>query len=78
MWIDTRTKDLIVYETNPGDVFVKKMTWVPERNGWVLFSEPPTQAELLLQFAQTQDQLDAAKDWNAGKLSYAEMRMRMG
>jgi len=45
MWIDTRSKDLIVYETNPGDVFVKKMTWVPERNGWVLFSVPPTHAQ---------------------------------
>lgn len=50
MWIDTRSKDLIVYETNPGDVFVKKMTWVPERNGWVLFSVPPTHNELLAQF----------------------------
>jgi hypothetical protein len=78
MWIDTRTNDLIVYETNPGDVFVKKMTWVPERNGWVLFHAPPSQAELLLQFAQNKDQLEAAKDWNAGNLDYAEMRIRMG
>jgi hypothetical protein len=78
MWIDNRSNDILVYETNPGDAFVKKMTWVPERNAWVLFYTPPSQAELLVDFAPTKDQLDAANDWNAGKMSYTEMRMRMG
>jgi hypothetical protein len=36
MWIDTRTKEIKVYETHPSDPWVKKMSWDPEKNAWVL------------------------------------------
>lgn len=37
MWIDTRGSDIKVYETQPADPFVKKMTWDPRERAWVLY-----------------------------------------
>lgn len=36
MWIDNRTNDIKVYEKASSDPFVKKMTWRPEENAWVV------------------------------------------
>jgi hypothetical protein len=75
MWIDLRSGDIKVYETQPVDPFIMKMTWVPQENAWVLFQTPPTLQPL--HFAQMLNdpvQTQAMKEFNAGKLSYAEMR----
>ena len=74
MWIDNRSATIKVYEKNPGDPYVKKLTWDPQENAWVLYSDLMNIAHKL----GDPDQTQAAKEWEAGKLSYAEMRMRMG
>lgn len=39
MWIDTRNGTIKVYEQQPTDPYVKKMTWNPRENAWCLFAE---------------------------------------
>ena len=46
MWIDNRTGDIKVYETQPADPYIKKMTWVPEEGAWVLFNPGPSQQRI--------------------------------
>ena len=76
MWVDTRNETIKVYEKQPTDPWVKKLTWVPQENAWCLIEDTP-----LMSIAKALGdpvQLQAAKDWEAGKLSYAEMRGLMG
>jgi hypothetical protein len=77
MWIDDRTADIKVYETNPGDPFIKKMTWIPENHAWVLFAK---KSDLMVVAEELGDpaQIQVCKDWEAGKMSYAEMRGLIG
>ena len=42
MWIDNRTGDIKVYETQPSDPYIKNMTWVPREGAWVLFNPGPS------------------------------------
>jgi hypothetical protein len=73
MWIDDRGSELLVYETQPADPFVKRMTWDPQRNCWVLFS-PSTIARSLGDPVQK----DAMDKFDSGEMSYAEMRALCG
>ena len=75
MWIDTRTDDIKVYEKQPSDPWVKKMTWVPEENAWVLFA-PVTP----VQIANTEfvHQAEIMRQFDKGEMNYAEMRMHCG
>lgn len=83
MWIDTRTKDLKVYETQPSDPWIKKMTWVPEENAWVLFETPVPVVEFADMMAAGGNpefvrQAEIIRKFSEGKMSYAEMRMHCG
>lgn len=69
MWIDTRTDTIKVYEMRPSDPWIKKMTWIPEENAWVLFPTPE------LSFQQ---QADIIRQFEAGTIDYATMRMHCG
>ena len=81
MWIDDRTSTIKVYEKNPGDPFVKKLTWDPQENAWVLFSTDIEKIykynEILGHCAQIVNdpvQTEAMAKFTEGKMSYAEMR----
>jgi hypothetical protein len=74
MWIDTRTGNIKVYEKPPTDPYVKRMTWVPEENAWVLFAPPELTIHDIAEFLGDPVQTQAIKDFEAGKLTYAEMR----
>lgn len=78
MWIDNRTSEIKVYEKQPSDPWVKKMTWSARNNAWVLYEEEKSDLIKIGEMLGDPEQLQAAKDWEAGKLSYLEMRMRMG
>jgi hypothetical protein len=81
MWIDNRTGTLKVYEKAPSDPFVKKMSWRPEENAWVL--ELP-EIEKIYNYDETLGhctqivndpvQTTAMAKFVEGKMSYAEMR----
>jgi len=81
MWIDTRTKEIKVYETHPSDPWVKKMSWDPEKNAWVL--PVPTVTEFADALASGGNpefvrQAEIIHQFADGKMSYAEMRMHCG
>lgn len=78
MWIDTRNGTIKVYEKQPSDPWVKKLTWISYENAWCLDAEPETPLMTIAKELGDPVQIKAAKDWEAGKLSYAEMRGLMG
>jgi hypothetical protein len=82
MWIDNRTQDIKVYETRPTDPYIKKMTWVPEENAWVLFSLP-TPVEYANYLASSGDpefvrQAKVMNSFGPDDFDYAKMRMNCG
>ena len=77
MWIDTRNGTIKVYETRPTDPWIKKLTWDPRENAWCLIGDD-TPLMTIAKGLGDPVQLQAAKDWEAGKMSYAAMRGLMG
>ena len=85
MWIDNRTQIIKVYEKAPSDPFVKKMTWRPEENAWVIEA---TDIEKIYNYDKTLGhcsqivndpvQTAAMAKFVEGKMSYAEMRSLCG
>lgn len=74
MWIDNRTDSIKVYEKAPSDPFVKKMTWRPEENAWVI---DKTLSECV-QIVNDPVQTAAMAKFVDGNMSYAEMRSLCG
>jgi hypothetical protein len=81
MWIDTRTNYIKVYESSPSDPFVKKMTWDPQENAWVLMKTDyekiatidPMLAACAVMLGDPV-QTEAMAKFAEGNMSYAEMR----
>jgi hypothetical protein len=84
MWIDTRTGDIKVYENQPDDPYIKKMTWVTNEGAWVLFAPPPTPVEFANYMTSTTGnpefirQAEIMEKFARGEVDYATMRMNCG
>jgi hypothetical protein len=80
MWIDTRGGCIKVYERQSSDPYIQRMTWVPEENAWVLFkpSKIPDKVHELAASLGDPVQIQALKDFDAGKLTYYQMRELCG
>jgi len=80
MWIDNRTGTIKVYETAPSDPFVKKMTWRPEENAWVIDKISSYNETLghCVNIVNDPVQTAAMAKFVDGNMSYAEMRSLCG
>jgi hypothetical protein len=72
MWIDNRTGDIKVYETQPSDPYIKNMTWVPREGAWVLFNPGPS-PERFREFIEKHSQCGHMMDYVGLEKQYPDV-----